>query len=592
VRVPALTALFTIASAFGQTTTITRLHVHVPMRDGVQLSANVFRPSSTAPISTILIRTPYGKGIEMSPNHKAYVAHGYAVVIEDVRGRYESQGIFAPLDQEGLDGDDTLNWIAKQSWSNGKVGMTGGSYLGIVQWKVALMNNPHLKAIFPWTSGDDDYRDRFYSPGGAMKLGHRLIWVEENLREPGYEPPDFQKYVLTLPLRRTDSVVTGRRVPMMQSVLDHPDYDSFWETMSVRKQLKNMKVPVFSVGGWYDNYVESDLDAYAALQKSSVVHRIVIGPWPHNVNTLMTGANFGPEAQIAFRKTQLEWFDQWLGDKDVPLLSKAPVRIFVMGANQWRDENEWPPKNAKATKFYLQSGGHANSLEGDGVLSAEPSRSSSRDVFVFDPHNPVPTRGGAVCCNPGIFPWGPMDQRPVEKRADVLVYSTPPLREDMEVTGPIEVVLYASSSAPDTDFSAKLVDVFPDGLARNLTDGILRARYRKSLAKPELLKPGEVTAFKIDVGVTSNVFLKGHRVRVEISSSNFPRFDRNPNTGLPIADEKELRTAVQTIHHDHAHESYLKLPVVPEPKRPVLAKQLAPTRLPAKQAAFVQKRTN
>jgi putative CocE/NonD family hydrolase len=555
------------------------------MHDGVLLSANIFRPSTSKPVSAILIRTPYGKGIEASANHQAFVNHGYAVVVEDVRGRFESQGIFAPLDQEGLDGDDTLNWIAKQSWSNGKIGMTGGSYLGIAQWKVALMNNPHLKAIFPWTSGDDDYRDRFYSNGGAMKLGHRLIWVEENLREPTYEPPDFAKYVRTLPLRLTDKVVTGHRVPMMQAVLNHPNYDAFWEDLSVRKQLKNIKVPVFSVGGWYDNYVESDLDAYATIHKTSNLHRILIGPWPHNVNTLMPGVSFGPDAQIAFRRTQFEWFDQWLGDKDVPMMSKPPVRIFVMGANQWRDENDWPPKDARTTKFFLESGGHANSLDGDGLLSTEPPRSAGRDTFVFDPHNPVPTRGGAVCCNPLIFPWGPMDQRPVERRPDVLVYSTAPLRDDLQVIGPIEVVLYASSTAPDTDFSAKLVDVFPDGMARNLTDGILRARYRKSLSKPELLKPGEVTAFKIDVGVTSNVFLKGHRVRVEISSSNFPRFDRNPNTGAAIADETELRTATQTIHHDRSHESYLKMPVVSEAKKIAVKTIKAPAKAPAVRSA-------
>jgi putative CocE/NonD family hydrolase len=549
---------------FAQTAAVKQLHVHVPMRDGVLLSANVFHPGGPGTYPTILMRTPYGKGDDWTPNHQAFVDHGYAVVVQDVRGRYESQGNFQPLTQEPDDGDDTLNWIARQPWSNGKVGMTGGSYLGIVQWKVALLNNPHLKAIFPWVSGDDDYRDRFYSPGGAMKLGHRLLWVEENLRLPGYDPPSFDKYVRTLPLRHTDTVVTGHKDPLMQAVMDHPADDSFWQSISVREQLKNVKVPVFSVGGWYDNYVESDLDAFAALHKQSGLNRILIGPWPHNVNTIMPGSDFGRDSQILFRKTQLEWFDQWLKDKDVPMMSKPAVRIFVMGTNQWRDESEWPPKSARPTRFYLESAGHANSLNGDGTLTVEPVMKSEHDVFTFDPHNPVPTRGGAVCCNPKIFPWGPMDQRPVEQREDVLVYSTPPLREDLEVTGRIEVTLFAATTAPDTDFSAKLVDVLPSGVAKNLTDGMLRARYRKSLAKPELLKPGEVTEFKIDAGVTSNVFQKGHRIRIEISSSNFPRFDRNPNTGKPIADETELVPATQTIHHDHKHESYVLLPVVPE----------------------------
>jgi uncharacterized protein len=232
--------------------------------------------------------------------------------------------------------------------------------------------------------------------------------------------------------------------------------------------------------------------------------------------------------------------------------------------NQWRDEAEWPPKGVRMIRYYLESGGHANSLNGDGTLTPQPVMKSLHDVFVFDPHNPVPTRGGSVCCNPQIFPWGPMDQRIVEQRSDVLVYTTPILREDMEVTGRIEVTLNAASTAPDTDFTAKVVDVQPNGVAMNLTDGLLRARYRKSLSKPEPMKPGSVNEYKIDAGVTSNVFLKGHRIRIEISSSNFPRFDRNPNTGRPIADETELVPATQTIHHDHKHESYVTLPVMPE----------------------------
>jgi putative CocE/NonD family hydrolase len=550
-----------------QNGTIKQLHVHVPMRDGVLLSTNVFRPAAAGTYGTILIRTPYGIGSDISVNHQAFVDHGYAVVVQDVRGRHDSQGEFRPLEQEGPDGSDTLNWIARQPWSNGKVAMTGGSYLGMVQWRAALENNPHLKAIFAWTSGDDDYRDRFYSPGGAMKLGHRMLWVEENLRDPLYDAPDFQKYILTLPMRNMDTVVTGRHIPLVQTALDHPDYDSYWDSLSVRKQLRNIHIPVFSVGGWYDNYVASDLDAWSVLAKSSGVHRILIGPWPHNVNTRMAGADFGRDSTIAFRRTQMEWFDQWLKDKDVPMMSTPPVRIFVMGSNQWRDMKEWPPAGMKPTKFYLESGGHANTLNGNGVLNSHPSTRSPADQFVFDPHNPVPTHGGSVCCDPKIFPWGPMDQRPVEKRNDVLVYSTPPLQEDLEITGPVQVVLSAASSAPDTDFTAKLVDVYPDGTARNLTDGIQRARYRKSLSKPELLKPGFIYEYRIDAGVTSSVFLKGHRIRIEISSSNFPRFDRNPNTGRPIAAETELRTAAQTIYHDRFHESYALLPVVRDSKK-------------------------
>ena len=273
-------------------------------------------------------------------------------------------------------------------------------------------------------------------------------------------------------------------------------------------------------------------------------------------------ANFGPEASVPLRGLQLEWFDQWLKGKDTPVLSRAPVRVFVMGANRWRDEQEWPPAGARMVTFYFTGNGHANTLKGDGALAVTPPHSSAPDRYLYDPLKPVPTRGGAACCNPRIFPWGPLDQRPVESRRDVLVYTSGALRRDMEVTGPVQVVLYASTTARDTDFTAKLVDVFPDGSARILTDGILRLRYRDSLEKPAPARPGEVYKLKLDAGVTSNLFRKGHRIRMEISSSNFPRFDRNPNTGGTVSAEKQVRKAEQVIYHDAARPSCVMLPVM------------------------------
>jgi uncharacterized protein len=551
------------------------LDVAVPMRDGVRLSANVFRPETPGRYPTILVRTPYGKGAGISPTYAPFVEHGYAVVVQDVRGRYASQGMFRPLEQEPADGDDTLNWIARQPWSDGKIGMLGGSYLGIVQWKVAALNNPHLKAIFPSVSGCDDYLDRFYSPGGAMKLGQRLLWMSENLRAPRFHP-DFGKFVLHLPLRTADVAATGQTSSMFQEAVAHPAYDSFWKSISVRQQLDKIRVPVFSVGGWFDNFVESDLAAYERLRKNSGVDRILIGPWPHNKAVKLEGVDFGPDADVPLRGIQMQWFDQFLKGKDTPLLSQPPVRVFVMGANRWRDEMEWPPR-AHGQRFYLESRGHANTLAGDGRLdqhapasddAVDPAGAVSAthadavDRFVFDPHNPVPTNGGAACCNPKVFPWGPKDQRPVEQRRDVLVYTTAPLKRDVEVVGTVRVVLYAATSARDTDFTAKLVDVFPDGRAQNLTDGILRLRYRKSLEKPELARPGQICKLTIDAGVTGNVFQKGHRIRMEISSSNFPRFDRNPNTGDAVADATELHNATQTVYHDARRPSYLLLPVL------------------------------
>ena len=537
--------------------------VRVPMRDGVHLSANVFRPAATGQYPAILVRTPYNKRTEITPLYRSFVERGYAVVVQDVRGRYASEGAFRPLDQEPEDGDDTINWLAHQTWCDGKVGMIGGSYLGIVQWKVAYLDNPHLKAIFPVVSGYDDYRDRFYSTGGAMKLGQRLLWMSENMRSWSFRPPPFRQFIQRLPLRILDVVATGRKAEMYQRALDHPTDDLFWQKISTRSRLGRVRVPVFSVGGWYDNFVESDLAAFSALHRNSNVHRILIGPWPHNMSVKFPNVEFGAESQLPLRALQLAWFDQWLKGKDTDLLSRPPVRIFVMGKNQWRDEHEWPLARARHVAYYLRGNGRANSLKGDGLLASRPAAQSPPDRFTFDPWRPVPTMGGAVCCNYKVFPWGPMDQRPVEQRQDVLVYTSPVLQKDTEVTGPITVVLYVSTSARDTDFTAKLVDVFPNGHARNLTDGILRLRYRNSLERPTLAKPGERYRIAIDAGVTSNVFRKSHRIRLEISSSNFPRFDRNPNTGRPVADEKTLQTARQIVYHDRLRPSHVLLPVIP-----------------------------
>ncbi len=555
-RRPIIAALLSLPLAVGSKlppAIISNFNVSVPMRDGVRLSTNIFRPGTPGRYPTVLLRTPYNKGDAITAAYQVYVNHGYVVVVQDVRGRYKSGGKFEPINQGVNDGDDTLNWIARQSWSDGSVGMYGGSYLGIAQWKAALTRNPHLKAIFPYVSGDDDYRDRFYSPGGALKLGHRLLWLSQNMKANGYAPPDFKSYVAILPVRRAGAAATGHSLDAWNMAVNHPQYDQFWKDVSVREHLSDVHIPVYSVGGWYDNYVESDLDAFSILSKHNHEDRIMIGPWPHVFSAIFPNANFGKDSQVPLRTEILKWFDRWVKGNDTPEPAH-PVRIFVMGINRWRDEDEWPLARARNEKFYLGPGGE---------LGLRAEHSVAADIFVYDPRNPVPTMGGAVCCDPRVFPWGPMDQRPVEKRADVLVYTTPPLTSDLEATGPIRVVLYASSSAPDTDFTAKLVDVFPSGVARNLTDGILRARYRDSLESPKLMTPGEVYRMTIDAGVTSNVFRAGHRIRLEISSSNFPRFDRNPNTGAPIGDDREMRKATQTVYHDHERHSYLLLPIVP-----------------------------
>ena len=329
------------------------------------------------------------------------------------------------------------------------------------------------------------------------------------------------------------------------------------KSVSVREHLKDIRVPVYSVGGWYDNYVESDLDAFAALSKRNHADRIMIGPWPHVFSARFPDVDFGKDSQVSLRPEQIEWFDHWLKGDDAPEPA-APGAHLRDGHQRWRDEDEWPLARARNEKFYLGSG-LANARRRSRIDDSQ----STPDSFVYDPRNPVPTMGGAVCCNPKVFPWGPMDQRSVEKRRDVLVYSTRAAAADTGSDRADQVVLYASSTAPDTDFTAKLVDVFPDGDARNLTDGILRVRYRDSLEEAEADDAGRSLRITIDAGVTSNVFRAGHRIRLEISSSNFPRFDRNPNTGVLLADAKEMRKATQTVYHDHDRHSYLLLPVIP-----------------------------
>jgi putative CocE/NonD family hydrolase len=570
-RAGVLAAALSQLAAFAVTTApASILHVPVFMRDGERLCTNIFLPFAPGRFPTLLVRTPYGKGLILSPVYESFLKSGYALVVQDVRGRHHSSGTFQPLSQETPDGEDTLNWIASQSWSDGNIGMFGGSYLGIVQWRVAPLRNPHLKAIFPIVAGGDEYLDRFYSPGGAMKFGHRLLWIAENLRVRGFRAPDFSSFVRHIPLRTADLAASGEKVEFFQRALDHPTYDSFWRSVSTREKLDRITVPAFIVGGWYDNFVESDLRAFSALSKHSVNYRVMIGPWAHAIGYKFSGVDFGPDALVPIRTYQLAWFDRWLKAKAVPatVTQEAPVRIFVMGANRWRGEQTWPLERAQLTPMYLWSGGEANGSSGDGTLSWKPPRRDhSVDQFVYDPSNPVPTNGGSVCCNPKVFPWGPTDQRSLEKRQDVLVYTSDPFLDDLEVTGPIEGVLHVATTAEDTDFTAKLVDVAPDGYARNLCDGILRLRYRNGLQKGVLAKPGEVYRIAIDAGVTSNVLLSGHRIRVEISSSNFPRCDRNPNTGRPVAAETEFRKANQTVFHDRNRPSFVVLPVIPSEHR-------------------------
>lgn len=548
----------------------------IPMRDGIHLAADIYLPDTDARLQnssgvahrwpTVLVRTPYSRKARSIRSYLFFLNRGYAVVAEDVRGRYGSEGIFGTIDQEGPDGSDTIDWIAEQPWSNGHVAMAGSSYLGIVQWWAAVQDNPHLDAISPMCSGDDEYLDRFYSHGGALQLAHRLLWLSQNLTPRGQPRARLNSYIGHLPLRTADLAASGRVLPIWQRALDHPSYDGYWKKLSIRERIARVDLPVLSLGGWFDNYAESDLDAFSRLAVQQKNIEAWIGPWAHNPTVRFPTRDFGSEASLPIRRLQAEWFNRWLSPptKGRRLEPYRPaLHVFVMGPNVWREEHEWPLARTRYTPLYLNSQTHANSVLGDGTLQWGPAGESRPDSFVYDPKNPVPTAGGAICCDAAILPPGPLSQSSVERRRDVLVYTSPVITQDIEVTGPIRVVLYVATSLNDTDFTAKLVDVEPDGRPLIVSDGIQRLRYRLSLLDPVFVRRNVPYQISIDAGVTSYVFSRGHRFRLEISSSNFPKFDRNLNAMQPVADQKRFAKAHQTVFHNSRYSSAVVLPVIP-----------------------------
>lgn len=538
-------------------------NLKVPMRDRTLLEADAFVPPGAGRWPTILVRTPYNRRSVASQSYRVFNEHGYAVVLQDIRGRHGSDGSFGSIRQEGPDGSDTIDWIARQPWSNGRVGMVGASYLGIAQWWAAVQHNPHLLAIFPMLSGDDEYSDRYYSPGGALQLAHRLVWLSENLTPPGEPRPPYASYIRHLPLTNADIAATTEKLQLWRAPLAHPSYDRFWLALSIRSQLAEVTAAVSSVGGWFDNYSESDLDAFSHLAERGLPVETWIGPWTHGFLRKYPDVDFGPAATPRMRALQFAWFDKFLKVPVREPASKPSLHIFVMGPNVWREEREWPLERTRYTPLYLESQGHANTASGDGRLAFRGERHALADHFTYDPSNPVPTQGGAVCCNPRLTPGGPLDQSAIEQRNDVLVYTSPPLESEMEVTGPIGVTLYVATSANDTDFTAKLVDVASSGKPLLVSDGITRLRYRLSLATPVFVKHNIPYQVHIDAGVTSWVFPEGHRIRLEISSSNFPKYDRNLNVSRPLANESKWNIAKQTVLHDGTYPSVLVLPEIP-----------------------------
>lgn len=538
--------------------------VKIPMRDGVQLAANIFRPKGDGPWPAILIRTPYGKQDEKWPGGKDYAIKGYVTVVQDCRGRGKSEGVWEPFVNEPQDGVDTQEWVAKQPWCNGKLATSGGSYVGWTQWASAPKASEHLKAMVPMVPFGNTYEDLAYS-GGAFQLGLLMGWGEA-VGGVGLPPDKLQAAYSYLPLS-TYAEQFDKKIPYLTEWVQHPTYDDFWKKRGIDYDYADVNVPTLNVGGWYDIFSKATLDLTTGVRNAAKNAEardnqyVIIGPWGHGVGTRKFGAlDFGPEAESKPYSRAFDWYEYWLKGRDTKIRDWPHYYLFIMGENRWRGENEWPLKRTQFTAYHLHSSGHANSLSGDGTLSTSSPTTEPADEYSYDGDDPVPTTGGNNIVGATA---GPEDQTKVETRADVLVYSTEPLKEDVEVTGPIKLVLWAATSAPDTDFTGKLIDVHPDGKPYNLCEGIQRARYRNGLDRPSLLQPGEPQQYEIDLWVTSNVFKRGHRLRLEVSSSNFPRFDRNPNSGNPFGTDTELLTAKQTILHDEKHPSHLVLPVIP-----------------------------
>jgi putative CocE/NonD family hydrolase len=564
--------------------------VKIPMRDGVHLSVNLWRPAAAGRFPVILLYTPYDNVNKnwIIDRARYFAPRGYAVAAVDARGRYDSDGVFyfywSTQWRDGrFNGEDVYDcqtWLGEQPWSSGKIGMTGGSYLGFVQWMSAMLANPYLSALIPWISPDDHY-DNVY-PGGAMQLSNscNLLAIlatgtrdnKEALREHFWNWDHLYRH---LPLRTMDQAMFGHEDQMWRDLIEHPDNDYYWrfsigERPAVGEMTaghyRQVAIPTLNITGWYDQVSQATINNYLGMMKfgprpTAHTHHLIVGPWRHasSLPRKVGDVDYGAPAEVDHLPIEQRWFDYWLAGIPNGMADEQPVSIFVMGENQWRSETHWPPAAVRTADYYLRSGGKANSSSGDGYLSTAKPEQEPADSYIFDPANPVPSIGGNV----NMYPpenGGPKDQRPVQQRADVLVYTGSPLPAREEICGRILVKLFAATTAPDTDFTAKLCDVHPNGYAQILTEGIIRGRYRISFRRQELLNRGEIYEFTIDLWSICHVVLPGHRIQVEISSSNFPKYDRNPNTGGRFGDDEKFNLATQTVLHDEDHPSRIILP--------------------------------
>lgn len=535
---------------------------------------DLIRPDAEGAFPVILDRTPYNKVSVRGKNTliPELARRGYIVAIQDCRGRFNSDGEFDPYRQERHDGFDTVEWLAAQSWCDGNVGMIGGSYVGQTQWYAAAEAPRALKAIVPTASppGHPFLNEPFY--GGAMIMGvpeWMFAMGRRSEQIPGLQGIYTQThdYLEALPVARIAERI-GAASPWWHEWLAHPTYDEYWQSHGYEQYWSRMRVPALNVTGWWDmNFPGAPrnftgMRRHGATAEARAGQRLVIGPWPHWVNRSrsLSGLDFGPNSVTALENYTLRFFDRWLrGAGDNRLDQDAPVHVFVIGANEWWQADQWPLPGMRPTPFYLHSAGGANSHRGDGKLSPHKPGREPRDSYVSDPLDPV-----RVLWN---LHEGPVDDRAVSVRPDVLCYTSETLNEPLDVVGPVSMVLYAASSARDCDWHARLVDVHPDGTARFLCHGILRARFRQGFDRAVFLEPGKATRFEIDMTATGVRFLPGHRIRIELASSWFSRFERNPQTDASnwMTDSRAPVIARQEVYHDSLRASHVLLPLVPAP---------------------------
>lgn len=553
--------------------------IMIPMRDGVRLSTDIYMPEELGKYPVILVRTPYNNS---TPRYdrwgKFYASRGYVFAIQDVRGRYDSEGEWVPHTGEDKDGYDTIEWLAQQPWSNGNTGMTGVSYVGFVQWMAASEEPPYLKAIFTYGSPSSIYGDTWFS-NGTLYLMDAITWAFGMHGRTGqylgvHDWTNLKDY---LPLITLDDFL-GRDISYWNEWLSHPKFDDYWKKQSMKGRFSKINVPAVTVTGWYDDGQHGALENYYGVMREGKEfarknQKLIIGYWRHggpyphtgNYYTKLGDMDFGDKALLDLEEFELRWFDYWLKGYSNGIMDEPGVMLFIMGENVWRGENEWPLARTKYTRYYFHSDGNANTLYGDGKLNIRKPGDEPPDIYVYDPADPVPSIRGGTGARGGISS-DPIDQRVNEKRADVLVYTSDVLKEDIEITGTLKIVLYAASSAKDTDFCGKLVDVHPNGAAYNVNyaaSGLISARFRESLQNPSLIEHGKVYRYEIPLRPTGIVFKKGHRIRVEISSSDFPIFNRNLNTGKDPYTSTEMVKAKQTIYHSRKYPSHIVLPVIP-----------------------------